>query len=80
MPVARRLTLRPLVPRAAQRRRQFLLQQFLDEPAHPIPEARLNRVKPGLPRKQPRAVRLRLCVILFHGVVSTGARTPEMVR
>ena len=80
VPVARELALRPLVPRAAQRRRQFLLQQLLDEPAHPLPDARLNRVKPSLPGKQRRAVRLRPRAILFHGVVSTGARTPEMAR
>ncbi len=34
--------------RFAQRRRQLLLQQRLDEPAHPIPDARLTQVKPGL--------------------------------
>jgi len=45
----------PLVFRPpAQRRRQLLLQQNLDEPTHPLPDARLDRVKPGLTRKQLR--------------------------
>jgi len=57
----------------AQRRRQLLLQQLLDDLAHPTPEARLDRVKPGLPCKQRRAVRLCLCVVPFHGVVCAGA-------
>jgi hypothetical protein len=80
VPVALRITLRPLVPRAAQGRRQLLLQQLLDEPTHPVADARLDRVKPDVPGKQRRAVRFHLRAILFHGVVSAGAETPEMVR
>jgi len=47
---------------------------------HPGPEARLNRVTPNVPGKQQRAVRIRLRAILFQGVVSAGARTPDMAR
>jgi hypothetical protein len=75
VPVALRLR-RPLVPAAAQGLRQLLLQQLLDEPAHPGADSRLDRVKPGLSRERPHAVRLRRRAILFHGVVSAGARTP----
>lgn len=66
----------PLVPATAQRLRQLLFQQLLDETAHSIPAARLNRVKPGLSGEQRRAVCFRYRVILFHGVVSTDASTP----
>jgi len=75
VPVALRLR-RPLVPAAAQGLRQLLFQQRLDEPAHPGADSCLDRVKPGLSRERPHAVRLRRRAILFHGVVSTGARTP----
>ena len=70
----------PLVAATSQSRVQLLPDQLFNEPAHPIPDARLDRVKPGVPSKQRRAVRLRLRAILFHGVVSAGAETPEMVR
>jgi len=44
------------------------------------PDARLDRVKPGLPSEQHHAVRFRLCINLLHGVVSAGAPTPVMDR
>ena len=75
------LVLDPLVFRpATQSRRQLLLQQFLDETAHSVPDARLDRIEPGLPGKQRPAVRIRRRAMLFHGVVSAGAQTPEMAR
>src|ERR1700761_5420203 len=64
------------MPTAAQGLRQLLLQQLLNEPAHPLSDARLDRVKPSVSDKQLRAVRLRPRDILFHGVVSAGAPTP----
>ena len=79
-PVARRRLRIPLVAPAAQRRFQLLPDQLFDEPAHPLPDARFNRVKPGVPGKQRRAVCFRLRAILLHGVASAGARTPEMAR
>ena len=80
VPVALRRFHIPLVAPASQRRVQLLPDQLLDEPAHPLPDARLDRVKPGVPGKQRRAVRIRLRAILLHGVVSAGAETPEMAR
>ncbi len=63
----------------AERRYQHLLQQLLDEPAHLVPDACLDWVKPSLSCKQQRAVRLCFYTILFYGVVFNGAETPEMV-
>jgi hypothetical protein len=37
-------------------------------------------VKPGLTRKQRRAVRIRLRAVRFHGVVFAGAETQVMAR
>lgn len=46
-------TRRPLATLGSQRRRQLLPQQFLDEPPHPVPYARLDRVEPGPPANSP---------------------------
>ena len=60
-----------------ERHRQLLLEHRLDEPADPVPHARLERVEPGRTIKQARF--RRRCAILLHGVISIGAQTPSLV-
>jgi hypothetical protein len=58
---------------------QLLLEQFLDEVADPFPQARFDRVEPGLPGEQGRLGR-PLGATLVHGVVSAGVPPPVMAR
>ena len=44
-----------LVPSPSQRGRQLLLDQLFDEAPDPIPDSRLDGVRPGFPQKQRRA-------------------------
>jgi site-specific DNA recombinase len=67
VPVSRRAA--PFVATAAQRRRQLLLHQFLDQSADPAPDPGLDRIEPGRPGKQGRPCRA-FNAILVHGVVS----------
>src|SRR3954470_20735810 len=67
------------VPPSPQGRGQLLLEQLLDEAADPLPQARLDRVEPGLPGEQGRLGR-PLGAILVHGVVSAGVPPPVMAR
>ena len=60
-----------------KRRRQLLLEHGLKETADPLPQARLDRVKPRHAIKQ--AAFRRRCAILLHGVISLGAQTPSLV-
>src|SRR5215218_9669300 len=65
----------PLLAATAQRRRQLLLQYRFNEAADAAAQTSLDRVEPGVARKQP--IRARRCrAILVHGVVSSGAPTP----
>src|SRR5215218_9296204 len=65
----------PLLAATAQRRRQLLLQHRFNEAADAAAQTSLDRVEPGVARKQP--IRARRCrAILVHGVVSSGAPTP----
>ena len=48
----------PFVTASPQRRRQLLLQQLVDKPADPIPDARLGRVKQASPANRVSAVSL----------------------
>ncbi|HEV7267565.1 MAG TPA: NAD(P)-dependent oxidoreductase, partial [Falsiroseomonas sp.] len=59
----------PFVAAAAQRRRQLLLHQLLDQPADSAPDAGFDRIEPTLTGKQGRPCR-PFNAILFHGVVS----------
>ena len=44
-------------------------------------DARLDRVKPSVPRERPRAVRIHPHAMLFHGAVfCDGVPTPVMAR
>ena len=63
---------RALVPPAPQRRLQLLLDDRLDEPAHPAADAILDRIAPvGAQQWQRRRLGGSLC----HGVISTAAAT-----
>jgi hypothetical protein len=62
-----------------QGRGQLLLEQLLDEAADALPQARLDRVEPGLSGKQGRLGR-PLGAILTHGVVSAGVPSPVMAQ
>ena len=55
VPVTASAPPRPARAGAAQGLRQLLLQQLLNEAAHPIPDACLDRVEPSLPGKYRRA-------------------------
>src|SRR5215213_10235199 len=59
-----------LVASAAQYSSQFFLQHHFDEAADPVPDARFNRVEPGVARKQILCVRYGRA-ILVHDVVSS---------
>src|SRR5215218_6190485 len=59
-----------LVASAAQYSSQFFLQHHFDEAADPVPDARFNRVEPGVARKQILCVRYGR-PILVHDVVSS---------
>src|SRR5512133_1277999 len=64
-----------LVARATKRVVQFRFHQFLDKPAHPIPDDHLDRVKPSR-AKQRRGLHRRVSAILLHGVISIGGVSP----
>ena len=49
------------VPSPSQRDGQFLLDQFFDEAPDPIPDPRLDRVRPSFPQKQLRVVSQSSC-------------------
>ena len=66
-----------LVPPPSQRGGQFLLDQLFDEAPDPIPDPRLDRVRPGFPQKQLRVV-FHPHAIGCHGVISAGATTPAL--
>ena len=59
---------------------QLLLEQLLDEPAHPLPDGCLDRVRPSVSPKQRRVVRIRLHAIVPDRAVCASARTPDMAR
>ena len=65
------------VPPPSQRDGQFLLDQLFDEAPDPIPDPRLDRVRPSFPQKQLRVV-FRPHAIGCHGVISAGATTPAL--
>ncbi len=54
----------------------YATRPLLDEPANSFPDARLIRVKPSVPRKQPRVSHIARCATLLYGVVSAGVPTP----
>src|SRR5512133_2424113 len=64
-----------LVARATKRVVQFRFHQFLDKPAHPIPDDHLDRVKPSR-AKQRRGLHRRVSAILLHGVISISGVSP----
>jgi hypothetical protein len=69
------------VARAGKRRLELGLDHRLDELAHPIAQTGFDRIKP-IVEKMDRRLRLlmqnrRLRGIVDHGVVSTGAPTPD---
>src|SRR5690348_15086710 len=68
-----------LIARAPERAVQFRLHKILDEPPHPIPDHRLDRIKPGRPEKFRRRVR-QVSAILRHGVISIGVSPPSLAR
>ena len=65
------------VPPSSQRDGQLLLDQLFDEAPDPIPDPRLDRVRPSFPQKQRRVVHSRHA-IRRHGVISAGATTPVL--
>src|ERR1700720_467804 len=71
------------VARARQCRIELGLDHRLDEPAHPIAQADLDRIKPIVEKMDRRlGLRLQGCrvrAIAGHGVVSTGAQTPGLL-
>ena len=75
VPIAVRRSAIAPIARAPESRRQLFLEHPLNEPAHPLPHARLDRIKPRRAIKQ--AASRRRCAILLHGVISLGAPTPS---
>src|ERR1700738_2658709 len=68
---------------ARQYRLELGLDHRLDELAHPIAQADFDRIKPIVEKMDRRlGLRLQGCrvrAIAGHGVVSTGAQTPELL-
>ena len=58
------------VASSSQRRGQLLLDQLLNEIPDPIPNTRLERIRPTIPQKQRRLV-CRRRAIRRHGVISS---------
>jgi hypothetical protein len=61
----------PPIARSSKSRRQFLLEHHLNKPAHPVPYAGFDQIKPSRPIKQ--AGFRRRCAILLHGEGSKGS-------
>src|ERR1700730_3597759 len=72
------------IARARQCRLEIILYHRLDELAHPIAQADFDRIKPIVEKMDRRlGLRLQGCrvrAIAGHGVVSTGALTPGLLR
>src|SRR5262249_58334395 len=71
----------PLVAPARKRRIQFALQHRFNETADAQPDAGFKRIEPPVPEEKFRPGRTGclLRAMAFHGVISIGAPTPNLL-